>query len=766
MIANSRRLPVFLLLLCQAVVCQPTSGQAQGTRSDYERSARLFEQTRDNVFPGKVEPHWFGPLQTKFWYRRELAGKKSEFIVVDAEHSSRLPAFDHARLATVLSQKLGQEFSASRLPFENIAFIDDGASIRFNVDGKGFQYQLATAELSDAELLKIDDARPAERNRRGGRSRPRSEDSPDGTRTAFTRHHNLFVRFKGTQAELALSTDGTAEDAYESGVFWSPDSSKLVALKTKKAETHTVHLIESSPKDQLQPKLHSFDYLKPGDRIAHPRICLFDVPTNATEEASAIMPANVSGAIRNDLFPNPWSIDDVRWSANSNRFTFAYNQRGHQVLRIIAVDLKTREATTVINEVSKTFIDYAGKHFVDDVDDASEIIWMSERNGWNHLYLYDSSTGQVKNAMTHGNWVVRGVDRVDHEGRHVTFRASGVFPDQDPYYVHFGRVNFDGTGLTWLTTGDGTHSVTYSPNRQFLIDTYSRVDQPPVVELRKAQDGLLICELERADWSALLATGWKAPERFVSKGRDGTTDIHGVIWRPTNFDSNRKYPVIEYIYAGPHSSFTPKSFSAYHSPQAMAELGFILVQMDGMGTSDRSKAFHDVCWKNLGDSGFPDRIAWIKAASEKYPQMDLTRVGIYGGSAGGQSSTRAMLAHSDFYKVAVSDCGCHDNRMDKIWWNELWMGFPIGNHYAEQSNVTNAHQLQGKLMLVVGELDRNVDPASTMQVANALVKADKDFDLLIIPGAGHGAAESPYGKRRRMDYFVRHLLGVEPRTAP
>ncbi|NDA67919.1 MAG: S9 family peptidase, partial [Verrucomicrobia bacterium] len=282
--------------------------------------------------------------------------------------------------------------------------------------------------------------------------------------------------------------------------------------------------------------------------------------------------------------------------------------------------------------------------------------------------------------------------------------------------------------------------------------------------LRRA-DGTLVCELERGDARVLLATGWRAPERFVAKGRDGATDIYGIIYCPTNFDPAKKYPVIEYIYAGPHSAFVPKAFGPMPGGwvREMAELGFIVVQCDGMGTSHRSKAFHDVCWQNLGDSGFPDRIAWLKAAATKHPELDLTRVGIYGGSAGGQSSTRALLAHGDFYKAAVSDCGCHDNRMDKIWWNEQWMGWPIGPHYAEQSNVTQAGNLRGKLMLVVGELDKNVDPSSTLQVANALVKADKDFDLLIIPGAGHGAAESPYGRRRRADFFVRHLLGKTPR---
>ncbi len=541
------------------------------------------------------------------------------------------------------------------------------------------------------------------------------------------------------------------EHYYEQRVYWSPDSTKLVALQTRRGDDRKVYIIESSPKDQLQPKLQSYDYLKPGDKIPLTKPRLFHV----TEKKQVLLD--------DALFSNPWQLDSVRWQQDSQRFTFLYNQRGHQVLRIIVVDANTGETGTLVDEQSETFIDYADKQFAHYADETNEIIWMSERDGWNHLYLYDSRTGLVKNQITKGHWVVRRVDLVDDEKRQIWFQAGGIYPEQDPYYVHYCRVNFDGGGLVMLTPGNGTHSVQFSPDREYLVDTYSRVDMPPVTELRRTADGSLVCELERADMSALLATRWQVPERFVAQGRDGTTDIYGVIWRPTNFDPQKSYPIIENIYAGPQSSFTPKKFASYFRCQSLAELGFIVVQMDGMGTSDRSKAFHDVCWRNLGDSGFPDRIAWIQAAAQKYPYMDLTRVGIYGGSAGGQSSTQALLAHGDFYKVSVSDCGCHDNRMDKIWWNELWMGWPIGPHYEQQSNVTNAHKLQGKLLLIVGELDRNVDPASTMQVVNALIKADKDFDMLVVPGGGHGIAESSYGTRRRRDFFVRHLLGVEPR---
>jgi dipeptidyl aminopeptidase/acylaminoacyl peptidase len=296
-----------------------------------------------------------------------------------------------------------------------------------------------------------------------------------------------------------------------------------------------------------------------------------------------------------------------------------------------------------------------------------------------------------------------------------------------------------------------------------LIDHYSRVDLPPVHELRRSADGSLVCKLEEADISQLLSIpGWSMPERFTTKGRDGQTDIWGIIHRPGNLDPSKSYPVIEKIYAGPHGQYVPKRFYSFFTAMDLAEIGFIVVVIDGMGTNWRSKAFLDVCWKNLKDAGFPDRIPWIRAAGKKYPYMDVSRVGIYGGSAGGQNALGALLFHPGFYKAAAADCGCHDNRMDKIHWNEGWMGL-MGPHYAENSNVTHAHKLEGKLFLTVGELDTNVDPASTMQVVNALIKADKDFELVVVPGAGHGVGETPYLRRRRQDFFVRNLLGVEPR---
>lgn len=631
-------------------------------------------------------------------------------------------------------------------------------------DSRGRTVAMFAATSSPARAEVTPDLRPPVPGE-GSRGRPRGRDeapagrSPDGSRRVVVENHNLVLlerppvdgRTAGAERRIVLTRDGTESDAYAGPFHWSPDGRFLVAWQIRSVTPRQIHLIESSPRDQLQPKLHALDYPKPGDPRPQRRPRLF-VPDEQRQVP-----------LDDTLVANSWSVDHVRWQPDGREFTFVYHQRGHQLTQVLAVQAETGIPRVVIEERCPTFFDYAHKQYLHWLEATGEALWMSERSGWNHLYLYDTRSGQVKNAVTQGPWVVRGVERVDEQQRTVWLRISGQDPHQDPYHVHLARVGWDGSGWQVLTEGDGQHRWQFSPDGQTFLDTWSRVDLPPITVLRHSADGRLICELERADAAALLATGWRPPERFVAPGRDGKTDIHGIVIRPSWYDAPRRWPIIEQVYAGPQSAYVPKEWGLQLGPRQLAELGFVVVQIDGMGTSHRSKVFHDVCYRNLGDAGFPDRIAWIRALATRYPELDLSRVGIYGGSAGGQNAVRALLAHGDFYRVAVADCGCHDNRMDKIWWNELWMGWPVGPHYVEQSNVTQAHRLTGQLLLVVGELDRNVDPASTLQLADALIRADKDFELLLIPGAGHGAAESSYGRRRRQDFFTRHLLGVEPR---
>ncbi len=793
--ASMRRArPSRIIALLWSLLLAPTIIYAQVTQADYERAAKLRDKLQGMAVNVPERANWIGQT-SRFWYRKSIKGG-AEFMLVDAETLAKGPAFDHEKLAAALSAAANEKYEALKLPFQSITFVDNERALEFAAAGSMWRCNLSDyackktgaappnqfgfgrrgggpednpeeppQEFGNDVYDGIVDAAPQQGQRQGGQARggfrgPGREEqeqnfkaSPDGKWEALIQNFNVFIRPKGKTDATPLSWDGSEGNYYTlASIAWSPDSRRLAAYRVRPGYRREVHYIESSPADRLQPKHSTREYAKPGDALDVAQPALFEVETKKQV------------VVDNSLFPNPFSLSPPVWRQDGRAFTFEYNQRGHQVYRVIEVEAATGKARALISEEAKTFFSYrplqanqreSGSKYRYDVNDGREIIWMSERDGWRRLYLYDGATGKLKNQITKGDWVVRGVEKVDEEKRQIWFQASGMYPGKDPYFIHYYRINFDGAGLTALTEADGDHTMVFSPDRKYYVDMWSRVDLAPISELRRTEDRKLLLELEKGDISALLGAGWRAPQVFTALGRDGKTEIWGVIHLPANFDPSKKYPVIEAIYAGPQGSFVQKSFSA--AGQTLAELGFVAVQIDGMGTNNRSKAFHDVAWRNLGDAGFPDRILWHKAVAAKYPWYDITRVGVYGTSAGGQNSTGAV----EFYKAAVSNSGCHDNRMDKIWWNEQWMGWPLGPHYAASSNVENASRLQGKLLLVVPEMDTNVDPASTWQVVNALIKANKKFDLLFVPGGGHGAGGAYY-QRLLQDFFVHHLQGVEP----
>ncbi|MEJ5275069.1 MAG: DPP IV N-terminal domain-containing protein [Thermogemmata sp.] len=769
------------------------SGQEDRLLPASVTSLQKGKQGIPRVYKARVEPHWFAN-DSKFWYRNDLPQGKREYWLVDAQRGEKQPAFDHGRLAAALSRAARQTVTADRLPIDTLEFSEDLGTLRFTALGRRW-----SCDLKDYRCQDLGPARrsPAPESPTPASplpespiilQQPASDDplldpadpdnpffdplavsvrsvpevlsslqqpprlderpvrSPNGQWTAAIRNANIILR-DAQGKEIVLTRDGKEGNSY--GLLqWSPDSRRLVAFRIEPGDRKEVYLIESSPPGGGRARLHTRPYMLPGDKYPRYELHLFDV-----DQLREI-------PVRAD--PIDFGFPRLRWGRDGQRFTYQQVDRGHQRFRLVEVDVRQGAVRHLIDERSQTFLwtahtESMGVPLITWLNKTNELIYASEKSGWRHLYLIDADTGQEKNAITHGEYVVRGIDFIDEERREIYFRASGRRQDQDPYFIHYYRVKFDGSALTPLTDGNGTHTVQFSPSRRYLIDTYSRVDHPPITELRRGSDGTLVCRLEEADISELQANGWQPLEPFAAKGRDGRTDIWGVIARPRNFDPRKKYPVIESIYAGPQGAFVPKAFSPVSRYRFLTELGYVVVQIDGMGTAFRSKAFHDVCWKNLKDAGFPDRILWHKAVAARYPWYDISRgVGIYGTSAGGQNALAALLFHGDFYTAAVAACGCHDNRLDKASWNEQWMGYPVGPHYAACSNVDNAHRLQGKLLLIVGEMDTNVPPENTYRVVDALIKANKDFELLVIPGMGHSDG-GPYGRRRLQQFFLRHL---------
>jgi dipeptidyl-peptidase 4 len=763
-----RILPLLVLL--------PAGVAAQGTRTDYARAEQLLGwNAQELVLHDAIRARGITGATDRFWYRNR-GDKGYEFLLVDAATGTKRPVFDHVRLAAALSQAADTTYEPYKLPFRDFTFEDGDRAVRFSVArNKWWECNLTSYVCTGPDTLP--------------RDRTSEVKSPDGRWVAFERGGNLWLRATGgSREEIQLTTDGTPEHAYAVAsvgccsqvtvvrnktelrpyVLWSSDSRRLLTHRFDARGVREMALLETK---NPGPVLHTYRYALPGDSVI-PRFeyHVFDV---ATRRGTRI-PESQQEAVNTTCcwFSTDTTWKDVRWTAAGDAVFFTRGKRGYKELTLFTADPATGSARAILTETSKTYVETnqnsGGVPNWRPVAGGREVVWWSERDGWGHLYLIDASNGSVKNRITSGDWMVSDLLWIDETARMAYFTARGREAG-DPYFRYLYRVRLDGTGLERLTPEAGDHEIQVSPSGRFFVDSYSRPDAAPVTVIRRP-DGTVVRELQKGDISKLLAAGWTMPEPMVVKARDGTTDLYALLWRPSQYDSTKRYPIIDYIYPGPQvGSIGSRQFSANPrgNARALAELGFFVIQVDALGTPGRSKAFHDYYYGNMGDNGIPDHIAAIKQVALKYPQVDIDRVGIFGHSGGGFSSTDAILRYPDFFKVAVSTAGNHDNRSYDYTWGEKYHGVlkklsDTTDSFDSQSNWRLAKNLRGKLYLMYGTLDDNVHPNATLLLVDELIKAGKEFDMLVLPNRNHGFANEPYVLKRTWDYFVQHLLGVTP----
>ncbi len=741
------------------------SAQQKLTTEDYQRAeSRLSYGTEPYIDHGSVRPEWLA--SGKFWFRT-LGATGSEFILVDPAKKTKTAAFDQTKLAAALSAATGKKYEPLLLPFNSINFSADEKSISFRVDG-----QLWHTDLSSYTLTKDDGKTPAGRSASGGRRRGGGLEilSPDGTKAAYIKDWNLWVRDVATGKTTQLTTDGVKDYGYatdnagwtssEGAVLrWSPDSKKIATFKDDQREVGNMYLVSTKVGHST---LRAWKYPLPGDAVI-PMIERVIIEVDQPKVIRIQVPADPHRASLSDDIASSGTFDDVDWTADGSELAFLSTSRDHKDEKFRIADASTGAVREVFEEkVATQYESGWGAINWRYLAKTREIIWFSERDNWGHLYLYDAATGQVKNQITKGEWVVTRLVDVDEQKRLLYFEADGT-DKKNPYFSHFFRIGFDGKHLTDLTPAEGNHQATFAPGGKYIIDTYSQPDVPPVTVLRD-QNGKQLINLETADVSRLVATGWHAPIPFSVKAHDGKTDIYGLLFTPPNADPNKKYPIIDYIYPGPQGgSVGSWSFAASRGDcNALTELGFVVVAIEGTSNPLRSKSFHDMAYGNMAENTLPDQVTGIRQLAHQYSYIDTNRVGIWGHSGGGFATAGAMFRYPDFFKVGISESGNHENLNYEDDWGERYDGLISNADYAAQANENLAKNLKGKLLLAHGLMDDNVPPGNTLLVVEALEKAGKDYDLIVFPNSAHGYGQySFYMMRRRWDYFVKNLLGAE-----
>jgi len=736
------------------------------TKEDYKRAESfLAYNTQKYIDHVAGRPVWFSG--DRFWYRK-LTAEGSEFILVNAAKGSRTAAFNQQKLAAALSATIGKSYTAYMLPFQSFTYSADDKFISFSAGGKKWKADLKTYQLTEDAGINEPTT--------GRQTNWEENFSPDGKKTVLIKDYNLWIRDVQTGKLTQLTTDGTKDFGYatdnagwkHSGraiVSWSPDSKKIFTFQQDERKVGDMYLVTTNVG---HPTLEAWKYPLPGDSIVamlHRVVIEVETPKIIRLQIAPDFHRSTLG----DDISRGGELSDAEWSADGSHIVFVSTSRDHKNEKVRIVDAATGVVKELFEETSPTQFE-SGQYGISwrYLSKTKELIWYSEKDNWGHLYLYDAVTGKFKNQITKGDWVVTQLIKIDEKNRVIYFMANAKEPG-NPYYSHFYKIGFDGSGLTLLTPENGVHAVSLSPSENYFTDTYSEPDVAPVTVLRN-MNGKLITQLEKTDVSRLKATGWKPPIPFSTKAHDGKTDVYGLMYTPVNMDSTKKYPVVDYIYPGPQGGsvrtwvFNPSR----RDNQAMAELGFIVVELEGTSNPLRSKSFHDMSYGNMADNTLPDQISAIRQLAAKYAWMDTTRVGMHGHSGGGFATACAMFRYPDFFKVGISESGNHENRNYEDDWGERYIGLDKPNAqgvsiYEAQANQVYAKNLKGKLMIAHGMMDDNVPPYNSLLVIEALEKANKDYDLVIFPNSRHGyGAYGPYMMRKRWDYFVKHLLGVEP----